>query len=159
MSKKVVIGIIIIVILGAGYWWWSNRAVTPSEGNTAAETNVAPGNGGDKITTQACGSDLACGNRLLAACQPTVFTAQGGAMTVETAVLGKKGLLCEISSTIALSQLAGFADASLDKNGDGKLSMNCAVEMGLNFDGLTKALKGSGLQKCTGELRAFYDSL
>lgn len=112
-----------------------------------------------------CGNDLSCGNRFLAACEPAVFTAQGGALTVETTILGKEGSLCKIGSTVTLSQLVGLADPSADNGaggqprGDGKLSMTCTVAMGLNFNSLTASLKGAGLQKCTGELKNFYDTL
>lgn len=159
MSKNVVIGIIVIVILGAGYWWWNNREATSSGNDVAADTSAASGGEGGGGMAENCGNDLSCGNRFLAACEPAVFNAQGGALTVETTVLGRKGGLCEIGSSVALSQLAGIADASLDKNGDGKLSMTCTVETGLNFDRLTQSLKGAGLQKCSGELRVFYDTL
>lgn len=169
--------IALIAILGFGYWWWVNRDMntgTDDGAYTEVEEEAAPaaevvakpsvddsneGGGGANLPND-CGNDLACGNKDLATCDPVMFTAQGGALTIKTTVQGSgDGSRCQISSSVALSQLAGIADASLDKNGDGELSMQCTVQMGLDFNGLTAYLKGPGLQSCSGELKAFYDSL
>lgn len=163
-SKKGFIVVIILIVIGGGAYWWLNGLKTGAEpaedGHDAlTDSEVAEDNEGGGGMAENCGNDLSCGNRFLAACEPAVFTAQGGALTVETTILGRKGALCEIGSSVALSQLAGLADASLDKNGDGKLHMTCSVQSGLDFNALTVYLKGAGLAKCSGELKNFYDTL
>jgi len=158
MGKKAALVILVIALLGLGYWWWSQKdegASTPGDtSGVAADTAIAPAG-----PAQDCGNNLGCGNALLSACNPGSFTAQSGALLVKTTVVGKVADGCSISSSIALAQLAGIADASLDANKDGQLAMACTVQNGLNFDALTLYLKGAGLAKCSGELKNFYDSI
>ncbi len=167
-SKKGFIVVAILILLGGGAYWWLESLKTGAD-STATDSGSADGSIPGEVSTggmaENCGSDLACGNRFLAACNPAVFTAKGGALTVQTTILGKKDALCEIGSSVALSQLAGAAQPSADNGaggqpkGDGKLSMTCTVPLGFDFARLTTWLQGTGINGCEGELREFYDSI
>lgn len=160
-SKKGFIVVILLLLIGGGAYWWLNGLKTGAD-STATDSGSAGSSVPGEVSTggmaENCGSNLSCGNKALAACEPAVFTAQGGPLMVKTTVLGKVAGGCNIDSSVAKAQFAGLADA-FDINKDGQLNMACTVQSGLNFDALTLYLKGAGLAKCSGELKSFYDSI
>lgn len=153
MSKKVwTILIVVIVVLLA--WWLLSKGGDAVKQAVRNDTASAPAG-----APKACGDDLACGNALLAACNPGSFTGKTERQEVQTTVLEKGEVSCKITSSLPLAALGPFAKPALDVNKDGKLEMACDVPLGLDFARLTTWIQGAGINGCTGELREFYDSL
>lgn len=153
MNKKV-LAILIVVIVVLLAWWLLSKAGDAAKEAVRDDAASAPVG-----AAQACGADLACGNALLAACQPGSFIGKSPRQEVNITVVERGEVSCKITSSLALAGLGPFGKPALDVNKDGKLEMACDVPFGLDFDRLTTWLKGPGLNGCEGELREFYDSL
>jgi hypothetical protein len=142
-----------------------------------SQTSVFPIDGEDSVGTQqtmmapkACGEDLACGNELLAACNPGSFSTMDGGSKVTVnitgSIYGKSGgqaktiETCIISSALNTVDMAGFID-KYDLNKDGLVDMECKLPATVkDFAALTAYVKTpAGIATCTGEMKIMSESL
>ncbi len=156
--KKTLLTLSLIIVLSLVVGGCGKKQQTETNKQQNTKPNVSQNKETKKLTktttSQDCGEDMTCANKLVTGCQPGKFLVKYNNMDNYHTIKGTKDGKCEIIVANKLSDFGPFGKPNYDVDKDGLVSADCLIPQNelTDVNSISKILKNNLNKYCQGEM-------